>query len=128
MADKNDKTAFQLGTDSASKIAHPRRHSAAVNQTIEERRSFKDTFEAKIARAAALSGDEARPLLYRLLEAIRFSDPIGVDATLQDEETLQSIADSFLVSIENGDSISSGAIEKAVRLLAIRNDACKRSK
>ena len=128
MADMNDKTAFQLGADSLSKIIHPRNHSQAVDERINDNRNFLETFRSKIERAAALSGESSRDFFSALLQEIKFSDPISVVEVVEDEKHLLTLAEELLFAVENDEKVSEESIEKTRKLLLVRNKACKQAK
>ena len=128
MANKNEKTVFQLGTDAVSKMAHPRKHSQAVDEGISAGRSFLDEFKLTIERAEVFFSGESKKELSTLLEDIRFSDPVSVEEAAEDEQALTTIAKEILATAESGDDISSQSIDEARRLLAARNVKCKQGK
>ena len=128
MSNQNDRTAFQLGADALSKIIHPRRHSKAVEGTIADNRAFLQAFKTKIERAATMSGGESKAALSSLLDDAKFSDPISVAETEEDESMLISLADDFLSQAEKGEVITAESIDRAKKILSIRNKTCKRSK
>ena len=128
MVKKNDKTAFQLGTDSLSKIVHPRKHSQTVDASIEANREFLDEFKSIVERAKTLSDGEQQTRLSLLLDEIRLSDPISVEEASGDEEALITLATDLLAAVENDDEIPLKSIEKARKLLAARNTTCKMAK
>ena len=128
MADINAKTAFQLGADSLSRIIHPRKHSQAVDERINGNCSFLEAFNSKIERAAVLSEEDSQDVFSALLQEIKFSDPISVAEAVEDEKRLLVLADELLLAVENGEAVTDELIEKARKLLLIRNKTCKQAK
>ena len=128
MANMNGKTAFQIGLDSVSKIAHPRKHSQEVDASMQDRVDFLASFKAKISRAAILANKESSADLATLLDEIRYSDPVGTEETQSDEVALLSIADELVQAAESGEPLLEAQIARAKRLLAARNETCKRTK
>ena len=128
MSSKNDKTAFQIGAEAVSKIAHPRVHSQTVQANLDESTTFLAEFKAKVSRAAMLANDESNRRLDPLLEDIRFSDPVSTAGAFADESALLAIADEFIGAIEDGRDIPEESITRSRRLLAVRNDLCRQSK
>ena len=123
MSSKNGKTAFQIGAEAVSKIAHPRVHSQTVQANLDESTTFLAEFKAKVSRAAMLANDESN----RRLD-IRFSDPVSTAGAFADESALLAIADEFIGAIEDGRDIPEESITRSRRLLAVRNDLCRQSK
>lgn len=128
MANKNDKSAFQLGTDALSKIAHPRKHAQTVNGNIASDRLFLDELRSITERAEALCGGESKEALSSLLDDIRFSDPISTPQAAADELEILAIVEDLLSDVENGSNPSLQSIEKAQKLLSSRNAICKQNK
>lgn len=128
MGNKNDKTAFQIGAEAVSKIAHPRVHSQTVQANLDESTTFLAEFKAKVSRAAMLADGESERRLAPLLEDIRFSDPVSVTDARMDETALLAMADEFIGAVESGRDIPDESVTRTRRLLAVRNDMCKRSK
>ena len=128
MANMNDKTAFQIGVDAVSKIAHPRRHSQVVGEAISTSRCFLDEFSSRISRAQALADAESKKALTKLLDDIRFSDPVSAEEAHQEECDLIAIADGFLRTIENGETVAEQDVDRARALLKARNGISKSAK
>lgn len=128
MTNKSAKTVFQLGADALSKIARPRKHSQAVDEEKKGGRAFLDELEAIVERTEALSSNETRAALSALSDDIRFSNPVSALESAADEKALLDLANGMLAAVEAGDEIPDESIEKARRLLAARNAACKQSK
>ena len=128
MANMNDKTAFQLGIDALSKISHPRKHSEAVETKRVEAASFLAKFRERINRASAFADEEGRQALNKLLEDIRFSDPLSVPEASEDEDLLLEISEEILINVERGDVLSSNEISRIRQLLSVRNSTCRQSK
>ena len=128
MSNRNDKTAFQLGADAISKIAHPRKHSQAVDNRLSGEQSFISELMSKIKRASVFADETTAKELDSLLEDIRFSDPVSVEESLEDERHLISMADGFLAAIEKDENVTTGSIDRARKLLSARNAICKQSK
>lgn len=128
MSSMNDKTAFQIGAEAFSKIAHPRVHSQTVQANLDESTTFLAEFKARVSRAAMLANDESNRRLVPLLEDIRFSDPVSTADAFADESALLAIADEFIGAIEDGRDIPEESITRSRRLLAVRNDLCRQSK
>lgn len=128
MSNKNDKTAFQLGMDAISKIAHPRKHAQGVEANLKANQSFLDAFSSLIEQASLLGNQSFAEILRPLLEEIRYSDPVSTHANEGDEAVLLELAEETLRAVESGSEVSSETVERMRKLLTARNSVCKRNK
>ena len=88
------------------------------------------TLQAKAASLRDQCGEAtAKEALSKLAEALRFSDPVSSDATIALEDDLASYVDELQVALTEGDYVNVSALsEKAMQVLAQRNQLCKGSK
>lgn len=128
MSTSNDKTVFKTGLEAISKIAHPFKHVEEVDQAIEVSQSFLSGFESMISNAAALTDAESKQRLDKLLEAIKFSDPISVREAEQSESILLKMASEASEATKKGTPIPIDSISSMMRLLDTRNHICKKNK
>ena len=128
MSNKNDKTAFQLGMDAVSKIAHPRKHAQGVEANLEANQGFLGAFSAAIERASLLGSQSSADSLKPLLDEIRYSDPVSTEASSRDESILLELAKEVLDMVINNLDIPEDVVDRMRKLLAARNNVCKGSK
>lgn len=127
MANGGSRTTFQLGGDAIRKAAHPRKHTANVDASLNESRAFYDAFLAQLTKARIASGDNL-PLDYlSLLDEAKFSDPLSNSNTKETERKLLKLADQIYEQALSS-SIEEEHVAKARSLLAIRNFECLHGK
>ena len=126
MAD-NSKTAFQIGTESLGKMVHPRVHTQRVNAESKSKLKFLELFMATIESACIALGDKNSAALNKLLDEARFSDPVSTEEAAGIEDELIELGNKINQASAMGDA-SEDLIERARKLLAVRNRTCLNSK
>lgn len=123
----NSKTAFQIGAEALGKMVHPRAHTQRVNTESTSKLKFLELFTATIESACISLGDKNSAALNKLLDEARFSDPISTEETANIEAELIELGNKINQASATGDA-PEDLIERARKLLAVRNRICLNSK
>ena len=124
----NDRTAFQIGLDSISKIAHPKEHVGSIDGSLKDKTSFASELKEILSEALIYAQPLESDALQVLIGNVRFSDPISVPKSEEIERIILESAKRLAATIKDGGAFSDEDIANIDKSLTVRNDICKGAK
>ena len=125
--DDSSKTVFQLGADSLGAILHPRQHVRTVSSERTNRTTFLKEMSSVLEHISLFTNDKDTDEISKLLNEIEYSDPTSNEGTEELEQSLRSLLREMSSRAESGQPLEA-LPEKAMTLLAARNEICLRNK